>query len=279
MKGDVRSGASILLSTPSVGQFRRLLPGPAVASARLGRTVRAPRSSMTFRKLALIAARSSLGEGRCFSPHASNIRSMMIMAPGHCVNPDSPATRRAVCGIRLSSTLIMFDAKGGALRSAAASRHGTLTAPRAGRSVYEEHMTRRLRTFADQFRLRSRKQINGVPRHRGQSGIDRLSVRYSGRQLRKSRRTFGSGKAANSLMTLTALRSGGLPSPIREAVSKIALRSLLAPSSSSSVTEVSCGMALASYSQRERSHGSLSRAARKAMFKRARTFPTSLAPY
>jgi hypothetical protein len=172
----------------------------------------------------------------------------------------------------------MFDAKGGALRSAAASRHGTLTAPRAGRSVYEEHMTRRLRTFADQFRLRSRKQINGVPRHRGQSGIDRC-IREIFRSPASKIETFGSGKAANSLMTLTALRSGGLPSPIREAVSKIALRNLLAPSSSSSATDVSCGMALASYSQRERSHGSLSRAARKAMFKRARTFPTSLAPY
>ena len=56
------------------------------------------------------------------------------------------------------------------------------------------------------------------------------SVRYSGRQLRKSSCNFGCGKAANSLITATALRLGDFLSSIREAVSRIALRNLLASS-------------------------------------------------
>jgi hypothetical protein len=74
---------------------------------------------------------------------------------------------------RLGCVPPVLDAEGGALRTAAASRHRTPTPPCAGRRVDEEHTTRRLRTCADQFRLRPREQIDGVPCHRGQSGIDR----------------------------------------------------------------------------------------------------------
>ena len=84
------------------------------------------------------------------------------------------------------------------------------------------------------------------------------SVRYFGCQLRKSSCSFGCGKAANSLITATALRSADLLSFIGEAISKIDLRNLLASSNCARVAEASWLTAFASNSQRERSDGSSS---------------------
>jgi hypothetical protein len=66
----------------------------------------------------------------------------------------------------------MPDAEGSAFRAAAAPRHRAPTPPSARRRVHKEHAARRLRTSTDQFRLRPREQIDGIPCHRGQSGID-----------------------------------------------------------------------------------------------------------
>jgi integrase len=91
-----------------------------------------------------------------------------------------------------------------------------------GGSVYEEHMTRRLRTFADQFRLRSRKQIDGVPRQAN------YPVRFSA-EYRKT--------PMSAHLKLIEPRNENRSVPIRPANSELRTREYLTPAEVEKLTK------------------------------------------